>query len=157
MKNPHLPVYWWMTLEKPLRIVSIAFDEQYKGATFEFRGTNWKESGTYFTHTYTTLTKGNRDKINDVEFENGKSYRHYGFKITALGSGQHYASLKNFQFTVKVENNENLECWTASCKKGGPCHFCGEGGTCCRKGRTDGEGCTGQNGCSGYHCCVKIL
>jgi len=97
--NAPLPTHWWMTLQKPLEIVSIAFEEAYKGATFEFIGTDTKNARGK------SLIKGTRDEINDVEFANGKSYRHYGFKITSYGKKK-YASLKNFQFYVKASADE---------------------------------------------------
>merc|ERR1712142_1316180 len=71
-------------------------------------------------------------------------------------------SPQDFTSTPSISglNNGNVECWNepGNCKQAGPCpRFCGEGGTCCRQGWTDGEGCTGENGCKDNHCCVKKM
>jgi len=50
--------------------------------------------------------------------------------------------------------NENEACFGSCGCKGGSCSFCG-GGSCCRLGWTDGDGCLGTNGCKDNHCCVE--
>jgi len=152
-KEARLPVYWWMSLSEPVEIISIAFEEKYEGATFEFFASHVKKATNEFVRK--PLIKGTRDEINDVDFENGESYRYYGLVITAFGKGKKYASLKNFQFYAKgAHKNAYVACWEPCGSKGGSCSFCG-GGSCCRQGWPGGDGCTGTNGCNGNHCCVQ--
>jgi len=57
----------------------------------------------------------------------------------------------------RIHHKYQKLCWSG-CFRYGPCHYCRQlmdgTGSCCRKGRTKGEGCTGFNGCNGDPCCV---
>ena len=90
-----------MSLELPVKIVSISFDEEYPGATFEFFGSEKMYArGEKYTK---VLIKGTRDEINKVDFKNDRSFQFYGLKVKEKGKGQKYASVKNFEFYVKGE------------------------------------------------------
>ena len=91
-----VPVFWWISFkEEPVEIVSIAFEEVFPGAQFEFFASNTTkaEGGR-------KLISGTQKQINHVDFENGHFYRHYGFKITKFGQ-LNSVTLKNFDFFVR--------------------------------------------------------
>lgn len=94
-KNADLPVYWWMSLgEEKGKIISIQFEEKYKGAEFEFFVSNTKECGTEGK----VLISGTQEDISGKEFNNESQIYHcYGLKITKLGRNG-YASLMNLKY-----------------------------------------------------------
>ena len=58
---------------------------------------------------------------------------------------------------VGVENT-GLDCWSKCGSKQGPCDWCGEVGTCCKKGYHDtSSGCDGTIGGRNRHECVLRL
>jgi len=88
--------WWLMSLDKPVEIVSITFEEKYKGATFEFFASNTNNAAD--PKERKVLIRGTPNEINRVNFENGASYRYYGLAITTHGN---YASVMNFEFYAK--------------------------------------------------------
>ena len=150
--------HWWISfVAKPIEVVSIAFEEKYPGAEFEFFASSGKECA----EDGTVLIKGTQAEISNEKFENGRRYHCYGLKITKLVQTKKYgalASLRNFQLTI----NHKDDCNKHSCSGNGNCighHFQNE----CEchagfKGRDCEEidHCEGQN-CSGNGKCINGL
>ena len=96
-QNAGLPVFWWLSFgDRRMKIVSIQFEEKYKGAEFEFFACDMKE----FCKEGRVLINGTQKEINGKDFDNGQYYPCYGLKITKLGAYQ-YASLMKFQYFVR--------------------------------------------------------
>merc|ERR1712142_1111483 len=104
-----LPLYWWIMIkEKPVKIVSIAFDEydnsKYNEAEFTFFGSKFcdpdpEKIGRCFPKDHCkTLISGVQAKISGVEFVNEDYFHCYFLKIT---TEKKYASMKNFRFFYK--------------------------------------------------------
>ena len=98
-KKTDLAPYWWISFEaKPIEVVSIAFEEKYPGAVFEF----FASSGGKCAEDGTVLINGTQTEISNKDFENGGRYHCYGLRITKRFPTSYgpLATLRNFQLIV---------------------------------------------------------
>ena len=88
--------YWWISFkEKPVRIVSIEFEEQeYVGSQFEFFAAETEKATSG-----KLLIKGTQAEISGADFENDQSYHFYGLAVMKPKDAS-YASLKNFRYSI---------------------------------------------------------
>ena len=88
-------------MAKPIEVVSIAFEEKYPGAVFEFFASSGEECAK--PKDGTVLINGTQEEISNIKFKNGRRYHCHGLRITKPAQTKRYgalASLKNFQLTI---------------------------------------------------------
>jgi len=111
--------YWWISfVAKPIEVVSIAFEEKYPGAVFEFFASSGEECAK--PKDGTVLINGTQEEISNIKFKNGRRYHCYGLRITKPAQTKRYgalATLKNFQLTIHRED----DCNEQSCSGNGDC------------------------------------
>jgi len=117
-RNDPAPFWWISFVEKPIEVVSIAFEENYSGAAFEFFASSGEECAE--PKNGNVLIKGTREEISNIKFKNGQRYHCYGLRITKLAQTKNWgalASLKKFQLTIHRED----DCNEQSCSGNGDC------------------------------------